>query len=389
MLSFFHDHIFLKYENNLYTSGSLNDAFMKRYIKYFGNIRVISRQKDVGSIKDGVTPSNIANTEFVEVPNYKNIRSLFNYFKAKKIIKAEVANAECIILRTSSIANIAARYARKYNKKYLVEVVGCAWDASWNYSVLGKLIAPFSFLKQRKTVRDAAYAVYVTNQYLQNKYPNKKRTTHCSNVSLTEFNEETLDKRFKKIQEKSSSEIIVIGTTAAVDVRYKGQQYIIEVLSKLKRRGNTNYFYQLVGGGDQSYLRSLAEKFDVSEQVEFLGTLTHDEVIVWLDTIDVYAQPSRQEGLPRALIEAMSRGLPAIGARTAGIPELLEPEYIFSNTRKNIDEIIQILESYDKDSFLKQSQRNYGESKQYDKGIIENRRQDIFRDFIEEISKKA
>ena len=45
-----------------------------------------------------------------------------------------------------------------------------------------------------------------------------------------------------------------------------------------------------------------------------------------LDTCDIYVQPSLQEGLPRALIEAMSRGCPCIGARTAGIPELLPEE---------------------------------------------------------------
>lgn len=49
-----------------------------------------------------------------------------------------------------------------------------------------------------------------------------------------------------------------------------------------------------------------------------------------LDTCDIYVQPSLQEGLPRALIEAMSRGCPCIGARTAGIPELLPEECLTS-----------------------------------------------------------
>jgi len=45
-----------------------------------------------------------------------------------------------------------------------------------------------------------------------------------------------------------------------------------------------------------------------------------------LDDVDIYIQPSRQEGLPRALIEAMSRGCPAVGSTAGGIPELLSPE---------------------------------------------------------------
>jgi glycosyltransferase involved in cell wall biosynthesis len=385
MVTFFHDHIFLKYKNEYYTSGSLNKSVMNRYIEPFGKIKLVTRCKEVDAITGGIEPSSIYNTEFVEVPNYKKITKLFNYIKARRKIKQEVANAEYIIVRTSSFANIAAKYAQKYNKPYLVEVVGCAWDASWNYSVLGKIIAPFSYLMQKKTVRNAAYAVYVTNEYLQNKYPNNRNTTNCSNVALTQFSKDTLGKRTKRIKTIEDKDRIIIGTTAAVDVRYKGQQYVIRAISELKKRGITKYEYQLVGGGDQSYLKSLAEKYDVKDQVKFLGSLPHDKVFEWLDTIDIYSQPSRQEGLPRALIEAMSRGLPAFGAKTAGIPELLDDDFIFSNTSNNIQEICQILLSFSSQVMLEQANKNYSEAQKYDKGLIETRRNAFFKKFIDNI----
>jgi len=385
MVTFFHEHIFLKYKNEYYTSGSLDSSVMKRYIEPFGKIRLVTRQKEMEHIKDGIEPSSITNTEFVEVPNYKNIRNVFSYFKALKIIKSEVANAEFIILRTGSFANIAARYARKYKKPYLVEVVGCAWDATWNYSLLGKIIAPLSYLMQKKTVKNADYAVYVTNEYLQKKYPNNKRTTNCSNVALTEFNDDILIKRIKKIQDLCKKDKIIIGTTAAVNVRYKGQQYVIEALGKLKKSGITKYEYQLVGGGDITFLKSVADKFDVKDQVKFLGSLPHNEVFEWLDTIDIYAQPSRQEGLPRALIEAMSRGLPAFGARTGGIPELLEPDYIISNNKNGINEICEILRAFNQEVMINQAKRNYDESKKYDKNLIDARRNEFFKRYINEI----
>lgn len=384
MITFFHDHIFLKYKNEYYTSGSLNREVMKRYIEPFGKIRLVTRQKEVESMQEGVQPSSIQNTEFVEVPNYKSISAIFNYFKARKIIKNEVLNAEHIVLRTSSFANIAARYARKYKKPYLVEVVGCAWDGTWNYSLLGKVIAPFSYLMQKKTVRDASYAVYVTNKYLQKKYPNRNRTINCSNVALTEFDDRVLEVRLEKIKLKQPTDKIIIGTTAAVNVRYKGQQHIIEALGELKKQGMSNFEYQLVGGGDQSYLKEVADKHNVSDQVIFLGAMPNNKVFEWLETIDIYAQPSRQEGLPRALIEAMSRAVPAFGARTAGIPELLESKFIFSNTRKNIDEICEILKSYGKETMDKQAKRNYEESKKYDKGVIEERRRKFFYSYLKD-----
>lgn len=106
-----------------------------------------------------------------------------------------------------------------------------------------------------------------------------------------------------------------------------------------------------------------------------------------LDTIDLYVQPSRQEGLPRALIEAMSKALPAFGANTAGIPELLEPDFLFSNTRNNIKEICEILKLFNKDMMLRQAKRNYKESKKYDKDIIEERRRMFLLEFKKEVNR--
>ncbi len=98
--------------------------------------------------------------------------------------------------------------------------------------------------------------------------------------------------------------------------------------------------------------------------------MRHEDVFNWLETIDIYTQPSRQEGLPRALIEAMSRGLPAFGARTAGIPELLEKEFIFSNTKYNIDEICSILVGFSKEKMLSQSIYNFNEAKKVQKRVL-------------------
>lgn len=383
MVTFFHDHVFIKHKDKYYTSGSLTKEVMVRYTEPFGRMRLVTRQREVTDIYTDLQPSNVLGTEFIEVPNYKSISSMGNYFKARKIIKEEVKNAEFIVLRTSSIANIAGKYARKFRKPYLVEVVGCAWDGTWNYSLLGKLIAPISYIMQKKTVKNADFAIYVTNDYLQKKYPNKNKTTNCSNVALNEFNERVLQERLKKIEAKKLDEKIIIGTTAAVNVRYKGQEYIIKALAKLKEQGLHMYEYQLVGGGDQSYLKEIAQKYGVSDQLKFLGKMTHDKVYEWLDTIDIYAQPSRQEGLPRSVIEAMSRAVPAIGANTAGIPELLDSDVIFSNTKANTNEISDIIINFDQKKMKAHARKNYLEAKKYDKSIIESRRRQSFKKYIE------
>jgi glycosyltransferase involved in cell wall biosynthesis len=71
-------------------------------------------------------------------------------------------------------------------------------------------------------------------------------------------------------------------------------------------------------------MESLARELGLSGRVEFRGRLPAGEAIFReLDRADLFVLPSRQEGLPRAMIEAMARALPCIGSTVGGIPELL------------------------------------------------------------------
>jgi len=221
----------------------------------------------------------------------------------------------------------------------------------------------------------------VTNEFLQKRYPTKGKSVNCSNVALKEFDDNILKARLDKINSMRQNQKIVIGTTAAVDVRYKGQQYVIQSLGKLKKQGITIYEYQLVGSGDPTYLKLIAEKNNVVDQVKFLGVIPHKEVFEWLETIDIYIQPSFQEGLPRAVIEAMSRGVPCIGSDVAGIPELLEPSFIFKRYKNKVKQIVNIISKLYGNSMIQQSERNYNESKLYDKQLLEDKRKVFFERF--------
>ena len=150
----------------------------------------------------------------------------------------------------------------------------------------------------------------------------------------------------------------------------------------MKKQGNTDYCYQMVGDGNRERLEKIISDLGVEDQVEFMGVMTHERVFEWLDSIDIYIQPSRQEGLPRALIEAMSRGLPCIGARTGGIPELLPENKIFSNTSNNIREICDLLKSMNKDEMRSDAVRNYHESENYEIDKIRLRRNMLLNSVI-------
>ena len=329
-LLFVHDHKFRKVENVLYSTGGLNNEVLERYSKNASQVTVIARIFEEGKSENKW--SKITNKKIL----IKGDKGLYY-----NNLKQEILMCDKMIIRLPSFLGLQAlRLNRKIGKPYMIEMVACPWDALWNHGFAGKILAPYIFFRNRKELKDAPMVLYVTNQFLQYRYPTKGKAIGCSDVVISDFNENILNRRREKIEHCGKKKIL--GTIAAINVKYKGQQYIIESLGKLKRQGKEDFEYQLVGNGDSSFLKSIAKKNNVEEQVKFIGGLPHEKIFEWLDSIDIYVQPSRQEGMPRALIEAMSRGIPAFGAKTGGIPELLPEQYLFRNSSKNINEFFKI-----------------------------------------------
>lgn len=377
-------------EGNLYTGGSYNKEVWDRYLFVSSDFSVIARKEEMiyktDYSKKRFNYFDKDKINFVEVPSlFSSIGDFLEIDKHKKvneIIKNEILKADYLIARLPSVYGyIAVKFAKKFKKPYLIEVVGCAWDSLWNHSFKGKLFAFHSYRTMRKLLIDSPYVIYVTNDFLQKRYPSEGKVANCSNVLITEFDEVILSNRLIKIRNVNEDSKLIIGTIGGVDIKYKGQQYVIQALGKLKNDGYTNFEYQLVGGGEQSFLRRVAERYGVTQQIKFLGSMPRDKVIDWIDNIDIYIQPSITEGLPRALIEAMSRGCPAFGASSGGIPELLDSEVVFK--AKSVDSLYCLLKATDRELMEKHAKRNFGESKKYNKEIIESRRKKFLVEFIQ------
>jgi glycosyltransferase involved in cell wall biosynthesis len=375
----------LYYDNGKYYKTTMGGKHYTRYLQISNSLKLLMRTESV-KLEDTnkLNEVSLPNSEIVSCPSIMTLKGLLiNKHKAKKIISNEIDATDFLVLKAPGFyANIAAKLAQKKRKPYIVEVGGCAWDALWNHGLKGKLMAPIQHFKTKQLIREATHVLYVTNEFLQNRYPTNGKSVNCSNVELLNFNEQTLVDRISKIKNYSDDHVFVIGTIGPVDVKYKGQQFIIEALARLRERGIKNFEYHLVGGGDRSYLLSLSKKLGVSEQVRFLGTMPHEKLMIWLEEIDIYAQPSQTEGLPRALIEAMSKGLPSIGTRVGGIPELLDKNFTFNKNKATVNEIGDILSLFNKEIMLQQAKRNYNESKKYDVDLINRRRQDFYANFI-------
>lgn len=384
---FVHDLRAHKYAGRYYTTNISYEIWKKRYLTVFDEIEVCCRTiKSKEDISKKMVLSDGENIIFNEnIPDFMGPEVLINKNVIRELSNM-IDNADFLIIRIGSfLGSMAIRLCKKKKKPFITEVVSSSWDAYWNHGVLGKIIAPFCELLEKSDVKKSEYLVYVTNDFLQKRYPSKGTSISCSNVELAKTDISILEKRLKKID--NLKETIRIGTTAALNVKYKGQQYVIKALYLLKKKGITRFEYELVGGGDDFYLKSLIDKYELNDNVKILGRKPHNQINDWLDSLDVYIQPSRQEGLPRALIEAMSRGLLCLGARTAGIPELLQNKRVFENSNKTPEHIAELLEKINVSMLKKDAKINYEESQKYTEDILEKRRYEFFSKCVEKVRK--
>jgi glycosyltransferase involved in cell wall biosynthesis len=77
-------------------------------------------------------------------------------------------------------------------------------------------------------------------------------------------------------------------------------------------------------GEDETMLRALAEKLDVTGVVDFAGEI--EEARPLYAGCDIVAQPSRWEGCPYSILEAMAARRAVVATAVGGVPEVITPD---------------------------------------------------------------
>jgi len=353
------------------------NELVNRYCYLGDKVRFLMRSKRINTINSS-NYSEITHPSFsfVEVPNYKSIRTRFNKGRAIEIIRNEVRKADALILRMPSANAVEAYYfAREFGKPFIVEMVACVFDALWNYDWRGKLLAFPKFWKYQRIIKECPFVIYVTTEFLQSRYPTKNKSLACSDVILQPSEESTLNDRLSQI--KNLNRPIKLITIAAIDVPYKGQADVLSVLSQLSQ---DDFEYWIVGQGDPKRLLNIIEKKNL-KNVKIIGSVKHSEVFELLLNANLYIQPSRQEGLPRSVVEAMSVALPSLGTNIAGIPELLPHECIYDPNK--LSSLKELLLSLNQPKLAKWAIQNFQKSKEFNSVSLDKQRIEFYQIFLD------
>lgn len=142
-----------------------------------------------------------------------------------------------------------------------------------------------------------------------------------SGIDLDDFAPVDDEVRTRQRSRFNLGEEPIIGMIARLsDV--KGPDILIEAMhSVLKHIPNAKLL--LVGEGKmESELRTMVNRLELEEHVRFFSIVSQTQEM--LPLFDIFAMPSRQEGLGLSIMEAQAVGLPVIATRVGGIPSLIE-----------------------------------------------------------------
>ena len=104
----------------------------------------------------------------------------------------------------------------------------------------------------------------------------------------------------------------------------KGHRFLVDAVAQLKQE-HPHLHIVILGSGDRhDALLQQARHAGVSQAVHLVGR--REDVELALAGMDGFVLPSLNEGMGRALVEAMAAGLPVIASRVGGIPALIEHE---------------------------------------------------------------
>ena len=366
-------------DGTVWTETAFPYSYWERYLDHFDEVRIIARLKEATQISSGWKRVDGPRVSILGLPDYQGpLGFLKARFEIRKRMKSVLQNQSAIILSVPSpIALIAEKIIRKNNLAYGVEMMGDPWEVFSSSGIKHPLRVYFRHSLTRTTKRivyGAASVSYVTQKTLQKRYPSSPNSFSIgvSNIDLLPAHLSITPRSFIHLHE------IHLISVGSLEQLYKNPEVVLNAVSGCLKNGLKVKLTWIGGGKYLPELVALSKSLGLADHVQFLGQVPSGELIrKYLDEANLFVLASKTEGLPRALIEAMARGLPCIGSDVGGIPELLDPSELFPPNspialQKKIEEVARSAE------FLGlMSERNLLKSKAFLKNNLDQKRSEF------------
>ena len=174
-------------------------------------------------------------------------------------------------------------------------------------TALSHQLIPHSYFEKRQIMRDGGI-------------PEGKITVIYPGVGIWEFTPDEIQNfcfRYDLVGKVVISHVARLGA-------FKGTGTLIRALPHVRSRTDSDVVLLLVGRNmEKDYLDGLVHELGVLEHVRFTGPLSERDLHLAYAVSHIFALPSQYESFGFVFLEAMAHGVPVIGVRTGGVPEVI------------------------------------------------------------------
>ena len=371
----------IMHNGQYYAVDRVRSDFYQRYLRVFDTLRLVCRCEEEKELQNSrVLLTNDSRIEIIPIPFFHGPKEYAReYIKVGCAMRNAVKGCDAAVLRIpSTVALRVGKIVKKTGIPYVCEVVFDAQDGMQGEHGLSRLLWKKIDKDMRYLCASADGVSCVTENYLQKHYYSKKGdsfTSHYSSLSLPAS--------FYSSNRKFPTHRPFVIAHTANQVQFNGRKGHIELIKAVRLLKDEGREVKVQFAGKDYYggvnkLKDLAKDLGVANEVEFVGFLSREELDTFLNNADLYVMPTRAEGLPRVIIEAMAKGLPCITTPVSGNPELIDNHFLVPYERidelaERIEEIITRPEIYEQTSLI-----NFEKSKQYEASLLQLRRDEFY-----------